>query len=66
VRRQSFEEREKFLKEAGLEGNMKFQFEFDKESNAGSLQRINPSYLQSKDKLNRSHDVIWKDKAHQF
>jgi hypothetical protein len=37
VRRQSFEEREKFLKEAGLEGNMKFQFEFDKESNAGSL-----------------------------
>jgi hypothetical protein len=30
VRRQSFEEREVFLKEAGLENDLKFQFEFEK------------------------------------
>ena len=30
VRRQSFEEREIFLKEAGLENDLKFQFEFER------------------------------------
>jgi hypothetical protein len=35
VRRQSFEQREQFLKEAGLEGNLRFQFEFGDESNRG-------------------------------
>ena len=33
VRRQSFEEREVFLKEAGLENDLKFQFEFEKGAN---------------------------------
>jgi hypothetical protein len=33
VRRQSFEEREVFLKEAGLENDLKFQFEFEKAAN---------------------------------
>ena len=35
VRKQSFDEREVFLKEAGLENDLKFHFEFDK----GALQK---------------------------
>ncbi len=35
VRKQSFDEREVFLKEAGLENDLKFHFEFDK----GAMQK---------------------------
>lgn len=55
-----------FLKEAGLENDLKFRFEFENADTKKKKQVINASTLVApdhvQDKVNRSHDHIYEDK----